>query len=265
MNPYGLLSEDFNASLKNVTITDRDKAKLRKISHILMIVFGINLLFIVPNISGIISSPILYKFMFFLSILLAMISLALDSFLTYVFRLVRITTAKRERIPLKIKSFNATLEFFDERAKELGYQKRDKFEVSYKSETYAYALDKEKSGTTLLFLNRIDEMDTKSVQLFGEAINKYISENFNGVINKPVSVISVMCVDRITPPFYKFVDNKEVNRLVYYQFPAGISLGGKKIYVGTSKELFLLSRFMKVRDEILNFLNVNPELNEVNN
>ena len=51
------------------------------------------------------------------------------------------------------------------------------------------------------------------------------------VLREKISLLLFVCVDRVSPTFYKMVDGGAEQSFKTFRLPVGISFGGKKIYL----------------------------------
>ena len=69
-------------------------------------------------------------------------------------------------------------------------------------------------------------------------------------------MISVFCVDRITPDFQKLVNSNVQQGLKNVRLPIGVSFGGKNIYIAKQKDGFAITKYKRLRKEFIDIINL---------
>lgn len=69
-------------------------------------------------------------------------------------------------------------------------------------------------------------------------------------------MISVFCVDRITPAFQKLVNSNVQQGLKNSRLPVGVSLGGKNIYIARQKDGFAITKYKRLRKEFIDIMHL---------
>ena len=176
-------------------------------------------------------------------------------FLMCTLDLVMIKPVKGERYPSPFASFEETVEYFDKATNGIGYVKQEMIEEAEDVKMQIYANDRMGSGYFVI-LNRISQMEDDTLDVLDEIFDKFITEYYGSKSPLAVHLTIVMCVDRVTPQFYKFVDNNIHNDLKLFQLPAGISYGGKQIYIAKQKDGYAVLKYKKMRKEFLELLDI---------
>ncbi|MEZ3421935.1 MAG: hypothetical protein K1V95_08495 [Eubacterium sp.] len=78
-------------------------------------------------------------------------------------------------------------------------------------------------------------------------------------ITDTVSMISIICVDRITPAFNKLLNSNVEQGVKNFRLPIGISFGGKQIYIPKQKDGFAIAQYRKLRKEFMQIMNLTKE------
>ena len=97
----------------------------------------------------------------------------------------------------------------------------------------------------------IEVLLNKVSVLFEQCMNK------NGKRSSIVYVSSVLCVNRVSSAFYRYLGDTSVTSNFEYELRAGYSFGGKTLYIGVSsmEEVGIIQR-KKLRRNLLNMLNI---------
>lgn len=115
---------------------------------------------------------------------------------------------------------------------------------------------------------RTDELTDDFVETANDRISEFISSYYNKPIERitdTVNMISLFCVNRITPSFRKLLDTPAVQGLKNGRLPVGISFGGKKIYVPKDQSgFFSIKRntkiYKRLREELFEILKIQEQL-----
>ncbi len=94
-----------------------------------------------------------------------------------------------------------------------------------------------------------------------DAANAAITGSFKAYYGKEqitntVSMISIFCVDRITPTFQKLVNGNIQQGFKNRRLSVGISFGGKFIYIAKQKDGYAITKYKKLRNEFLKIMQI---------
>ena len=89
-----------------------------------------------------------------------------------------------------------------------------------------------------------------------EALYKYYGKE---KITDTVSMISIICVDRITPAFQKLMNSNVEQGIKNFRLPTGISFGGKQIYIPRQDDGFAIAKYKKLRKEFMKIMNLTKD------
>lgn len=107
---------------------------------------------------------------------------------------------------------------------------------------------------------RISELSDEILEIVNDKITEILTEYYNGkTITDTVNMISIFCVDRITPTFQKLVNSNIQQGLKNGRLPVGISFGGKKVYIAKQKDGFAIAHYKKLRREFLDVMGFTEE------
>lgn len=104
------------------------------------------------------------------------------------------------------------------------------------------------------------ELDGFILQEANDAITNHFSQMFKPKNIMAINLISLFCVERITPTFRELVDNQPIQGWKNGRFNAGISFGGKKLYIAQQKGGFGFLNYKKLKKEFHNVFNYAQEL-----
>lgn len=126
----------------------------------------------------------------------------------------------------------------------------------------------EGEGRVTVFVNSHGLCETDSIALFRveeltdagiEAANETITEtllDYYGTdrITDTVNMITVVCVDRITPTFRTYVNRGAEQGPKNGCLPVGVSFGGKGLYIARQKDGYAIRKYKRLRKEFLTLL-----------
>ena len=82
-------------------------------------------------------------------------------------------------------------------------------------------------------------------------LNEYYNEK---IITDKINMISVFCVDRITPTLQKLLNSNIQQGYKNGRLPVAISFGGKNIYIAKQKDGFAITKYKRLRKQFLKIL-----------
>ena len=106
-------------------------------------------------------------------------------------------------------------------------------------------------------LVRVSELKEDNLNLANDAITESLRVYYGKEqITDTVDMITIVCVDRITPTFQKLVNGNIQQGLKNGRLPVGISFGGKSMYIAKQKYGFAISKYKKLRKEFLKIMQI---------
>lgn len=107
---------------------------------------------------------------------------------------------------------------------------------------------------------RVSELTDELTEAADDAITDILTgESGRDVITAYVNMISVFCVDRITPPFRSMVNCSMEQGLKNGRLVAGISFGGKRVYVAKQVGGLYISKYKKLRKSLIQILELQED------
>ena len=104
---------------------------------------------------------------------------------------------------------------------------------------------------------RVPELTDELTETANNAITDILKgQSGRDVITAYVNMISIFCVDRITPTFREMVNCNMEQGLKNGRLVAGISFGGKKIYVAKQSGGLFIAKYKKLRKRLHQILNL---------
>ena len=106
-----------------------------------------------------------------------------------------------------------------------------------------------------LVLVRVPELTEDILNMSNEKFKEFLIDYYGtDAITDWLSLISLVCVDRITPTFQKFVNSNIKQEPKSYKLPVGVSFGGNTIYISKQKDGLAISKYKKLRKEFLKLI-----------
>lgn len=164
---------------------------------------------------------------------------------------------KADKVPFVFGSYNEFLDFLQNRLLEKEYQMQKDMSISSNGNVTLY-LKPSKSRTLECFaIIRVLELSDELLDAANHSITN-ILEEYYGVetITDTINMISVFCVDRISPAFRKLVNSNVNQGLKNGRFLAGVSLGGKNIYIANQKDGFAITKYKRLRREFADIMDL---------
>lgn len=162
---------------------------------------------------------------------------------------------KAEKKPLVFPSYNEFFDFIKKSLLQKNYQLQKAVPISSNGEVMVY-VKPSKSWTLAVFtIIRVSELSDELIENANESITNILNEYYDGkVITDTINMISVFCVDRITPAFQKLVNSNVQQGLKNGRLPVGVSLGGKNIYIAKQKDGFAITKYKRLRKEFIDIM-----------
>ena len=162
---------------------------------------------------------------------------------------------KAEKVPLIFVSYNEFLDYLQSRLLQKEYHLQKNVPISSDGNVTVY-LRKPKIWTLACFaIIRIPELSDKLLDSANESITKILNEYYGyETITDTINMISVFCVDRITPDFQKLVNSNVQQGFKNGRLPVGISFGGKNFYIAKQKDGFAITRYKQLRREFIDIM-----------
>lgn len=164
---------------------------------------------------------------------------------------------KAEKVPLVFASYNEFFDFLQMRLLQKEYQLQKIVPISPDGNLTVY-LRMPKNRTLACFtIIRVPELSDELLDSANESITNILRVYYGcQTITDRVNVISVFCVDRITPDFQKLVNDNLQQGFKNGRFLAGISFGGKNIYMARQKEGLFIAKYRRLRKQFMDIMNL---------
>ena len=164
---------------------------------------------------------------------------------------------KAEKVPLAFAAYNEFLDFLQMRLLQKKYQLQKTVQISPDGDVTVY-LRTPKFWTLACFtIIRVPELSDELLDIANDSITNILEEYYGcETITDTVDMISVFCVDRITPDFEKLVNSNIQQGFKNGRLPVGISFGGKTIYIAKQKDGFAIGKYKRLRREFIDIMDL---------
>lgn len=162
---------------------------------------------------------------------------------------------KAEKVPLVFASYNELLDFLNERLVQKEYKTQKVTPILPEGEITVYVKPVKIWTLSCFTIIRVPELSDELLDSANESITNILTEYYGGkAITDTVNMITVFCVDRITPAFQKLVNGNVQQGLKNGRLPVGISFGGKNIYIAKQKDGFAIAKYKRLRREFIDIM-----------
>lgn len=238
-------------------MSDRTKDLILKtllvIGMILLFMFfpgGIIISFLVPDQK---TFDVIYKTIFFTMLGVGILFMILLP----IFGGLRQKPVKAEKVPLEFAFYNEFLDYLQKRLLQKEYQMQKSIPISPDGDVTVYFRHPKSWALSCFTIIRAPELSDELLDDANAGITSILTECYDGeTITDTINMISVFCVDRITPAFQKLVNSNVQQGLKNGRLPVGISFGGKNIYIAKQKGGFAVAKYKRLRRELIDIMNL---------
>lgn len=164
---------------------------------------------------------------------------------------------KAEKASLIYASYDELLDFLQKRLLEKEYKKQNEAHVSPDGEVAVYLKPSKFWTLTCFAIIRAPELSDELLDNANESITNTLNTYYGcETITDTINMISVFCVDRITPAFQKLVNSNVQQGFKNGRFPVGISFGGRKIYMAKQRDGFAITKYRRLRKEFVSIMDL---------
>ena len=175
--------------------------------------------------------------------------------LMFVFGGLKRKPVKADKYPFAIASYSELLEFLQERLLQRKYKFHKTMPISSNGEITVYLKPAIIKDSCYFAIVRVSELSDELTEEFYTNMDKILADFQDGKsIMGSVDVISLYCVDRITPAFQKLVNTNLQQGLKNGRFIAGISFGGNNVYLAKQEDGFAIMKYKQLREEFIDIM-----------
>ncbi len=164
---------------------------------------------------------------------------------------------KAEKVPLVFASYNEFLDFLQMRLLQKEYQLQKNVPISPDGDVTVYLRTPKNWALACFTIIRVPELSDELLDSANESITNILNKYYGcKTITDTINMISVFCVDRITPAFQKLVNSNVQQGFKNGRLPVGVSLGGKNIYIAKQKDGYAITKYKCLRREFIDIMNL---------
>lgn len=161
---------------------------------------------------------------------------------------------KAEKIELPFSDFNELFSCFIDSAKQEGYSLLPSSMNSEHGIMSLFIRSRKFYTLDCIVLIKTSELTKEFLQEANDNITESLMSYYNKLITDTISMITIVCVDRITPTFQRLVNSNIQQGLKNFRLHIGISFGGKKIYISKQNDGFAITKYKKLRKEFFKIM-----------
>lgn len=160
-----------------------------------------------------------------------------------------------EKRELPFDDFETLLAHFDAAAAECDYERQPEHPCEDDARVIVFVRSSGPSEIDSLAFLRVAELTDEAIEAANRTITETLLDYYNtDRITDSVNMITVICVDRITPPFRTYVNSGIEQGPKNGFLPVGASFGGKGLYLARQKDGYAIARYKRLRKEFLTLL-----------
>ncbi len=167
---------------------------------------------------------------------------------------------KADKMVFSYKTYDALMEHLYAALLANCYEKRQPISLAEGEVTLFTKPEKRKHIGQMLncfTIVRLTEATNENIEESQNTITE-ILQNYYGkkTLREPVDMISVICVDRVTPAFSNLVNSPVKQGFKNGRLVIGVSFGGKQIYIAPSNNGFGKDDYKRMRSHFLDVMNM---------
>ena len=167
---------------------------------------------------------------------------------------------KAERFSLFFNDYYELMESLTKSLKEQAYIEQKVIGIAADVAVKLYLKKCNLGQLDVIAIIRINELTNERLKTANDNITRTLSNYYcEKKIIDTINIISIFCVDRITPTFKKLVDGNLRQGLKNGRLNVGISFGGKKIYVAQQRDGFAIVRYKRARKIFCDIIGFPPQ------
>lgn len=157
-----------------------------------------------------------------------------------------------EKIAMRFDSYKSLESYLNHNLKETGYTRIPSQEQAPDLEVILYVKSTKLWELDCIAIIRATQLSSELLSQSNTVISELIKIHTRGAyIAETINMISLFCVDRITPALKKLVDSPAQQGIKNGRLPVGISFGGKAIYIPKRGEGLAIARYYRLKKIIM--------------
>ena len=241
-------------------MSDRKKEIIVKTSIVISCAF-LFLLFPGPLIYCWFLNETILRIVAYINLLLFFISGLIMTILIVVLGL-NLKPVKADRIPLVCNNYEELLQRIQLALKKNQYQSHKPVLLNDQCSMLIFTRKKIWKMDCFIVI-RVLELDDDIIDQANSQVTDFMIQYYGEKrITDWISAIVLVCVDRITPSFHKFVNSNMQQGIKNYRLITGFSLGCMTLYVAKQKDGYAIMKYKKLKKEFLKMLDIDITRNK---
>lgn len=160
---------------------------------------------------------------------------------------------KPDKTPLPYQDFETLDEHLRQVLRESRYQSHSGITLDDQSTMWIYTRKYKLSELDLFTVIRTSELQKGFMDdVANDAVTEFLQGYYQkGQITDSVNMMAFVCVDRVSPAFYEFINTPLEQGMKNGRLLAGASFGGKILYIGKQEDGFTIAKYKRLRREFL--------------
>ena len=160
---------------------------------------------------------------------------------------------KPDKMPLPYQDFETLDEHLRQVLRESRYQSHSGITLDDQSTMWIYTRKYKLSELDLFTVIRTSELQKGFMDdVANDAVTEFLQGYYQkGQITDSVNMMAFVCVDRVSPAFYEFINTPLEQGMKNGRLLAGASFGGKILYIGKQEDGFAIAKYKRLRREFL--------------
>ena len=160
---------------------------------------------------------------------------------------------KPDKTPLPYQDFETLDEHLRQVLRESRYQSHSGITLDDQSTMWIYTRKYKLSELDLFTVIRTSELQKGFMDdVANDAVTEFLQGYYQkGQITDSVNMMAFVCVDRVSPAFYEFINTPLEQGMKNGRLLAGASFGGKILYIGKQEDGFAIAKYKRLRREFL--------------
>lgn len=160
---------------------------------------------------------------------------------------------KPDKTPLPYQDFETLDEHLRQVLGESRYQSHSGITLDDQSTMWIFTRKHKLSELDLFTVIRTSELQKGFMDdVANDAVTEFLQGYYQkGQITDSVNMMAFVCVDRVSPAFYEFINTPLEQGMKNGRLLAGASFGGKILYIGKQEDGFAIAKYKRLRREFL--------------
>lgn len=235
-----------------------DKTKII-ILKIIIAIGGVCILIVFPGsipLGLFIDNEFIVAFIVYGAMILDGIVAVLIILLGWLWRDIKTPPTRADKIPLPFCSYDETKKALQDSLEVFKYNKQGEMTKDNQVTVTLYMKQFKSNEKDCFAIIRTSELTDMTLNIANDSITDILNEYYHSkIITDKINMISVFCVDRITPALQKLLNNNIQQGYKNGRLPVAISFGGKNIYIAKQKDGFAITKYRRLRKQFFTILN----------